>query len=693
MRVLEGILSPEDIQGIRESFETHQAYAKLEEQSSVYFSLAVSRALKRKLSDAFGIDLINLKRIPFRWIKGDTPAHIDRGSSDFENTYLVYLTDCTGTFKIQDQAYPMKAGTGFVFSEGLSHEVVGTNGSTRLLLGPMSESGFPVGGINIYENGATTTVYIREESGIVQYSTDTNTWQNVPFACYVGNSNADPANNILKIIFTTNITLTSWNQNFWCATDGIQFGSESLNTDGSRTTIVIQDAPLYRGLILNGTLSSTAQNHIYIYNINVAAQGTSSLDDGTYLPGSAGWIGGAYFGREGTNNYIVNCSSSGPITAYGGGILGQGAAYGMGQVTLIGCSSSGDIGIAAGGIVGNGAGSSQGSITCEKCWSEGAINGQDSGGIYGSYAGNAQGSALAVQCYSTGVIVNDAGGIFGGAAGDSVGLAIAEKCYSRGVIQGNGGGIFSRYAAEGSGTTTAINCYSSGTLATVGFGIYGVNQRSGATQITCYVANGSWSDSAANAALDGVPGSSGVGNTWVRIVANTPYELNAMGYTPYSRQVINSSAGLIQNYSQTIAAGESSVEAIQADASGNAFVILQTSGGDSDSYNTLSMSSQTGSISTSTETVPGTYTITLRSIGSYNITTFTLIISSPEGPGGTTTACCVSEISERGLTYEWINDYRIGNRLILEHQQNPNLKFNGYSEYVKYKMAQGSRKV
>ena len=219
-----------------------------------------------------------------------------------------------------------------------------------------------------------------------------------------------------------------------------------------------------------------------------------------------------------------------------------------------------------------------------------------------------------------------------------------------------------------------------------------MNQQSGATQANCYVANGSWSDSAANAALDGDPGSSTVGNTWVRIQTNTPYELNGFGATPYSINNINSSAGLIQNYRQTITAGESSIQGLQADASGNAFSILQISGGDAGSYSTLTISAQTGAISTTTNTVPGTYVFVVRNIGSYFITTFTLILLAADANTNAQASCCFSEIQERGLDYRWMNDYRIGNRLIVEHSQNPNLKFSGYSEYVKYKMAQNTRK-
>ena len=538
---------------------------------------------------------------------------------------------------------------------------------------------------SINADGSTQTVFLFENDGSIYYRINDASPIQVNWPLTITNTNPNNSS-ILKILFETNITLNGILQYFVCGSSHLQFGSTSLNSDGTRKTILIDGVTGYPGLIRNGIISTPGESYISIYNLSVVTNNGSTLAD------QAGWIGQITFGNGASNNFIVNCSSSGDITPYGGGIVGEASGTGAGASLVIRhCSTYGSIGINAGGIVGNAAGSSGGSVTCEECWSEGAVNGQDGGGIFAGYAGNSGGYALALKCYSTGLIVNDAGGIFGGYAGDSTGEAYAQKCYSTGAIQGNGGGIFSRYAGESSGTTNANNCYSSGTVATSGYGIYGVNQRSGATSTNCYVADGSWSDSAANTALNGVPGSSPLGTVWVKVGDNSPYELNGMGYTPYSTEVINSSSELIQNYTQTIEAGQTTVESLQADASGNAFTILQKSGGSASSYPTITMSQQTGSISTTSDTQPGVYVITLRSVGSYFVTTFTLtILAQPNNPQAS--PCCVSEIQERGLDYQWINDYRIGNRLIVEHSQNPNLKFNGYSEYVKYKMAQNARK-
>jgi hypothetical protein len=80
-----------------------------------------------------------------RWIKGDTAPHVDVGSSNFHNTYLVYLNTSLGNFIVDSQTYPIEANTGFVFNEGVSHETINTGTEPRLLLGPMSEHGFAVG--------------------------------------------------------------------------------------------------------------------------------------------------------------------------------------------------------------------------------------------------------------------------------------------------------------------------------------------------------------------------------------------------------------------------------------------------------------------------------------------------------------------------------------------------------------------
>jgi len=692
MRSIQNIFSEEELLTIRELPEVSAAYQRLSIQSSAYFSIPATDLIKQRLSESFGLNLEALSQIPCRWIKGDTPAHIDRGQRSFEDTYLVYLTDGEGEFHIDTESYSIQAGTGFSFSEGVSHEVVNTNGSARLLLGPMSEFGFAVGVGGISADGATTTVYIYEEDNTLYLKYNDSEPYMFDMPVYISNTNADPGLNSLKVIFTSNITLTSTLQYFICFTDGIQFGSTSLDSQGNKANIVIDGVEQYPGVFQNGTSGASGYSNISIYNLSVSAANDA------YLITGGGWLAQSYFGKDAINNYIINCASDGPIESFGGGIVGLYAAYKdtatSTSLQVIGCNSTGIINTSAGGIVGARCGyGSGGSCIVEQCWSLGELS-SNAGGIVGQYAGQNSGSVTISKCYSTGGPTlgnNSGGGICGSFAGYQSGVVAVEKSYSTGNIMQDGGGIYGAFAGDTSGITSASNCYSSGTITTSGTGIFGSDKETGVAT-NCYSANGSWSDSTANTNLTGVPIDGKPGNTWSPVGLNEPYELVAFGATPYQLNTIDANS-LIQTYSQSVIQGASSNEAVSADASGNAFSILQISGGDSGSYTTITISAQTGKISTTSQTVVGTYSLTVRSIGSYYITTFLLSVTAYVSPSeGEAVACCKSTMDERGLPYEWINDYRIGNRLIAEHAQNPNLKFNGYSEYVKYKMAQAQRR-
>jgi hypothetical protein len=123
---------------------------KLSTLDKVDFSIQLPNAIKDKLETGFGINLSQITSIPMRWIKGDTPPHIDRGENHFNNTYLLYLTDSIGNLIIDGQTYPITAGDAHIFNEGLAHSTVNTGDSERLMIGPMSETGFRVGGEPAY---------------------------------------------------------------------------------------------------------------------------------------------------------------------------------------------------------------------------------------------------------------------------------------------------------------------------------------------------------------------------------------------------------------------------------------------------------------------------------------------------------------------------------------------------------------
>lgn len=533
-------------------------------------------------------------------------------------------------------------------------------------------------------NGATQTIYILEIAGTVYYKINEGSATNISWPLTIVNLNPG-SSSILKVIFTTNISLNSTTQYFICGSTYIQFGSTSLNSDGSQATITIDNVTGYPGVVKNGAdvLPSPIQGNgnIYIYNIKVSSNSSSLIDGG-------GWITQNNFGRGASSNIIVNCSSDGPIPLLGGGIVGESAGCYSGEVILRGCSSSGAIDNYGGGIVGH-YGGNTGSVTCENCWSTGTI-GTEGGGIFGDAAGINSGSASATNCYSQGTIGTDGGGIYGSYAAENAATATAEKCYSMGTISVGGGGIFGKYAGNFSGSTTASNCYSSGSFVTTGTGIFGSNKQNG-SEFNCYSSNNSWSDFTANTSLTGTPSTSNVGSVWIKVGTNVPYELNAIGYTPYTVENIDSSSELIQTYSQTIAAGETSNTAVISDASGNSFTILQKSNGVPDSYSTITMSSQTGAISTTSSTAPGTYTILLRSTGSYNITTFTLTVIAAilNGTGATTLSCCYRTLDLTGIDYVQRNQIITGNTLIGSSSQKYPIS---YMDIYSMKMAYAAKR-
>lgn len=141
------VLSGEEIEYLNSLPEVLAAKASLDSRSSGinYFSVGVTDSIRATLHSRFGLDIPIGSSIPMRWIKGDTAPHVDVGRSTFQNTYLLYLNDSPGEFIVDSQSYAIKANTGFIFNEGLSHETQHTENVPRLLLGPMNELAEPVG--------------------------------------------------------------------------------------------------------------------------------------------------------------------------------------------------------------------------------------------------------------------------------------------------------------------------------------------------------------------------------------------------------------------------------------------------------------------------------------------------------------------------------------------------------------------
>lgn len=140
--MIHNVLSSNEISDILNNHYVITNKAKLSMQPKVDFFIELPLEIKAKLESGFGISMTS---IPMRWIKGDTPEHVDKGTNDFNNTYLMYLTDSIGNLIIDGEMYPINAGDAHIFNEGLSHSTINTGDSDRLMIGPMSELGFHVG--------------------------------------------------------------------------------------------------------------------------------------------------------------------------------------------------------------------------------------------------------------------------------------------------------------------------------------------------------------------------------------------------------------------------------------------------------------------------------------------------------------------------------------------------------------------
>lgn len=158
--MIHNVLSSNEIRDILNNPIVEFNKEKLSTLQKVDFSIQLSDAIKNKLETGFNLDLTDVTSIPMRWIKGDTPQHADKGENHFSNTYLMYLTDSIGNLIIDQQSYPIVAGDAHIFSEGLEHSTINTGNSERLMIGPMSETGFRVGGAVdiIYYNNETDAI-------------------------------------------------------------------------------------------------------------------------------------------------------------------------------------------------------------------------------------------------------------------------------------------------------------------------------------------------------------------------------------------------------------------------------------------------------------------------------------------------------------------------------------------------------
>jgi hypothetical protein len=112
---------------------------------SAYFSVPITDSIRATLHSNLGLTVPEGVEVPMRWIYGDLPPHVDRGTTDFSTTYLVYLTESVGTLVVGEESFAIEPNTAFSFPEGITHYTTGTGSEPRLLLGPMNEFILPVG--------------------------------------------------------------------------------------------------------------------------------------------------------------------------------------------------------------------------------------------------------------------------------------------------------------------------------------------------------------------------------------------------------------------------------------------------------------------------------------------------------------------------------------------------------------------
>lgn len=497
-----------------------------------------------------------------------------------------------------------------------------------------------------------TTVNIRDYAGVVQYSVNNQaSWNNIEWPCGVQNTNTSIGDLIIN--FVTNIEIINASYYFFCMSDRIQFGRKLLN---NRPTITVSGVTDYPGLVQN-----FSGDNVSICNLNL------TTNAGSKLATNGGWFGQANFGTGASNNYIVNCHSSGVIDGnFCGGIVGTGVASSAGRMVIRGCSSSGTIsGTGSGGITADRVGLDRGTVTIESCWSSGDITGANAGGIVGYKSGENAGNIGIGFCYSTGLIGGlGAGGIVGGNIGFNALSVRVVACYTNGGITGanaggicgaievsgtdnivgsllnlyttglihgdvNAGGIVGRVVNTGSGTVIVppFRCYTSGAnVGANGFIVGG----SPNVPYGCYAesANGGagWMTSHANTVLEYMPASEpGAGEVWVSTGVNVPYELFSMGYTPYTTQVIDATWNLVRVYRTTVRPGASTIPAV---IPGTMFSIL---GGGRD---TIQIDADTGKVSTTNATPVGTYNVIVRYLndyddGHYNVCKLVLTVAIP----------------------------------------------------------------
>jgi hypothetical protein len=549
-------------------------------------------------------------------------------------------------------------------------------------------------------DGGLDVVYIRnkpEDINILQYNINNDAmWIDLVPPYSIENTSLVPTSNVLKIMFPSTLILTSSDQYFICASDGIQFGNTYLDNSGNISHVLVRNVVNFKGFLNNGYQNRSGYNYIFVYNTEIRSE-NSTLEE------NSGWIGQAYYGKDSNNNHIINCISNGNIPSGGGGILGAYAGTDD-DLFIVGCHSYGTIAELAGGIVGQYGAYLGGSLAIDQSSSDGDI-GYNGGGIVGQY-GAVNGKITVTKCYSMGNIGSSGGGIFGGSCGNNGGAATATQCYSRGLIGESAGGIFGYGAGNNGAISVVKNSYSTGFISTAtSGGIFGNNFVYAAVDY-CYTsgasltnqgyiyggvdtvgslnyseaANGGsgWNSTHANTVLTGFP-VGGAGESWVELAPNTPYELFNFGYTPYEVTNIINSVEFDQEYAETVEVYNFSKIAIRDDYF---YSIISANNEDPKKFK-ISINEKTGQLRIDLKTPPNFYTLVIRAKdGSYSNTVFYLTVFRPPPPP----ECCIS-IDQASISYDVRSELLSGKEIYNNIKIDANLKFYSYEEYMRYKKA------
>ena len=148
MLIINNIFTQEEIDYIFSFKEINENLSKLKNISfdSVLFKINVKQSIIDKINFQLKTNITDTN-LPMRWLKGNTPPHIDKVDIKADYSYLIYLTDSKGSFVIQQKHYPITKNTAFKFDEKLKHYTINTGNQPRLFFGPMNKFGHSINNV------------------------------------------------------------------------------------------------------------------------------------------------------------------------------------------------------------------------------------------------------------------------------------------------------------------------------------------------------------------------------------------------------------------------------------------------------------------------------------------------------------------------------------------------------------------